>query len=174
MAACPSRRRRPWGSWGDSRFSRASLRPYAIFFGTVLKLAQAKFFHQGRNIDAKAPAQYPLQTVPATNRVALRAPPPLDAAVLGRFLFVSAAKFDPVSRSFEHGVKVINAARGIVQNRAADGTDQNLLAVFLLKVHRVLGRTGRRSQLPRIVLSAILLDGHGMPFGRMGGETFVA
>ena len=44
----------------------------------------------------------------------------------GQLLLVGTAEIDPVPRLLEHGLQVLDAAKVVVQNSTADGTDQNI------------------------------------------------
>ena len=58
----------------------------------MLELAQAEFFHQGRDVDAKAPTQALLEAIPATHWIGFGTAPAFNSAVLGGLLLVGSAE----------------------------------------------------------------------------------
>jgi hypothetical protein len=90
---------------------------------------------------------------------------------LAGLLLVGAAQLNPVARVPEHRVKVVDAASVVVQDRASHRADDDRPAVLLVHVHRVLGDTRRRLQLPGVGLRALQLRRHTAPFGPVDGRS---
>ena len=81
----------------------------------MLDLSETQHLQNGRDVVAEpASIAFP-QSVPAADRVVLRAGPCLDCSRFGFFLLVCISEKHPVSGFLEHGVKVLDASELVAQ-----------------------------------------------------------